>query len=453
LQSIPVVLRPTPPPAPPALAPPELAPPSDRSGERPTGFSTKVSDRASPVASTLYTRIRPVGLVERINIETSADGSVCPTLVVGLGGAGVKFAEKLRQKRAARYTIGDVSPPVRMLGLDTDEQSLAASEGGERLSPEAYEQFVSCRLNRPVHYLRKWDECKHLSSWLDNNYVFEISSSGSTNGPRPLGRLALFEHYRRIALRLKAELDSLLAPVAMAEYLDAAGVKLRRKRPRVYVVSSMGGGTGSGMFLDICYLLRHILNDVGETHPDVQGLLLAGLARGDRGRELQRVNHYALAQDLLTYTQPNAEFRLQLDPTVEPIVFREPPVEAVYFVDSTGEPTAEPNDDLVLDSGVEFVLQSALSRLGAAVDEQAKESSWPMFRGLGWFSLVFPRRRLYRQAAAHIDLAMVDRWMESTVGGVKKSDVDAESARRLDPNLLAKRLLEEADRRLPSPIQ
>jgi hypothetical protein len=51
---------------------------------------------------------------------------------------------------------------------------------------------------------------------------------------------------------------------------------MRSNRPRVYLVAGLGGGTGSGMVLDLAYAVRHRLKRLGYENPDITGLSYIG---------------------------------------------------------------------------------------------------------------------------------------------------------------------------------
>ena len=48
----------------------------------------------------------------------------------------------------------------------------------------------------------------------------------------------------------------------------------------MYVVAALGGGAGSGMFLDLAYTVRFLLRELGYPQPDVVGCFLVPEADG-----------------------------------------------------------------------------------------------------------------------------------------------------------------------------
>ena len=66
-----------------------------------------------------------------------------------------------------------------------------------------------------------------------------------------------------IRSRLREELEACTVPAALTATVKRTGLGLRSTQPRVYVVTSLTGGTGSGMFIDVGYALRKTLVRLG----------------------------------------------------------------------------------------------------------------------------------------------------------------------------------------------
>ena len=121
--------------------------------------------------------------------------------------------------------------------------------------------------------------------------LYRIPRSQVTAGVRALGRLAFVDHYRTIVKRLRTELDGCLNPNALALAGRQTQLGVRSNRPRVYVVASLAGGTGSGMFLDLTYTVRTLLKQIGYEQPEVVGLLFLPPTEGKRTRKAVAGQH------------------------------------------------------------------------------------------------------------------------------------------------------------------
>src|SRR5262249_425622 len=132
------------------------------------------------------------------------------------------------------------------------------------------------RLNRPAHYLKPRRNGRSiLEGWFDSQVLYRIKAGNPlTQGLRSLGRLAFCDHFRTLEQALKSDLESLAHPEPMSQAETHSQLNRRRNRPRVYIVAGLAGGTGSGMFIDVAYTVRHQLKMLGYPDPEVVGVFL-----------------------------------------------------------------------------------------------------------------------------------------------------------------------------------
>ena len=78
---------------------------------------------------------------------------------------------------------------------------------------------------------------------------------------RQFGRLAFFVNYAAIRQQIKVQIEEVLA------YATEHAAEVSPDRIEVVIVTSLAGGTGSGIFLDVAYLVRDLLS-----HPDYDAL-------------------------------------------------------------------------------------------------------------------------------------------------------------------------------------
>src|SRR4029079_16677580 len=111
-----------------------------------------------------------------------------------------------------------------------------------------------------------------------------------------------------------------LEPAALDDAARQTGLGLRSNRPRVYLVASTAGGTGSGMFLDLAYLVRHVLRKLGYNDPEVVGVLLLPPPDRSPAKQLGVANTYADLAELYHYSRPNARYELKVNSRQPPII-------------------------------------------------------------------------------------------------------------------------------------
>ena len=100
---------------------------------------------------------------------------------------------------------------------------------------------------------------------------------------------------------------------------------LRINRPRVYVVAALGGGTGSGMFLDVAYAARHQLKRLGYQQPDVVGLFFLPTADSKRSKPMALGNTFAALRELHHFGSAGVIYTARYAAKQPPLTDAEPP--------------------------------------------------------------------------------------------------------------------------------
>jgi hypothetical protein len=210
-------------------------------------------------------------------------GSYTPTLVVGLGGTGIKV---LRTLKKCLYHYSEQR--IKLLGIDSDD-------GENRKFPElpSLNDGELCILNQDVaiRALARSDagfpDYKHIDEFLPDtfeNYTGirqtvreKVQTRKGAGQFRRAGRLlfdanvnnganlnTLFRDARNELIGLSTRLEKEIAGIQVD-----SGMK-------IFVVSSAAGGTGAGIFLETVALLRSHFN--GSTDIITAFLLLPGAA-------------------------------------------------------------------------------------------------------------------------------------------------------------------------------
>lgn len=236
-------------------------------------------------------------------MSTNPIDGIVPTLYIGLGGTGRNVLLRLRKR--FRKHFNELSELSQFLLIDTDLRNPAPD--GERwedfesvfLRPEAGE-LVDCGI-RPDEFQMAHEACEfrrdpRLRDWVDP--VLWNTFNGMDYGAgmcRQLGRLAFILNYQKIRTAIVSHLRTLakatltcrerqierekrqrktsfdeshnrIAERIKLNGIDAIGHQVFCHSLDVVVVNSLGGGTGSGMFLDLAYLVRDILRDAEFRH-------------------------------------------------------------------------------------------------------------------------------------------------------------------------------------------
>lgn len=268
--------------------------------------------------------------------EQKGPGPIRPAIVIGLGFTGLRIIQQLRHGLEERFGTMDNVPALRLIGIDSDHEAieLAATKVADGLSPLPKEDLIAARLNRSAHYLKPRNNGRMVTEgWFDSQVFYKMTRQPTTMGLRCLGRLAFCDHYRAILKKFQSELDACLDPAAISETLARTGLDKRTNRPRVYIVANLGGGTGSGMFIDLAYAVRARLKRIGYHAPDVTGLLLTPPDNSSTpvdGTAL--ANTFAALTELNHFTDPETVFEAAYDDRHGIIRDAESPFTRVFII-------------------------------------------------------------------------------------------------------------------------
>ncbi|HNX77257.1 MAG TPA: tubulin-like doman-containing protein [Candidatus Rifleibacterium sp.] len=217
-----------------------------------------------------------------------------PALIVGLGGTGKKslinfketFLNSPQIKKA--YAISGKGAPalpdfIDLLCIDTDifdaSQPEDNAKTGTKLTEGEYHQIniqnagqITGNLDSETYnYLYEWFPAKlkhHIGQISQGAHQFRFT-----------GRFGIFVDIQKIFQQIKAKMSKIMARSNVNQ--DDIIVPLTNKQgqiltPEFYVVGSLCGGSGAGMFLDIAYLLKMAYYQLsgGKGKPTIVGIQL-----------------------------------------------------------------------------------------------------------------------------------------------------------------------------------
>jgi eukaryotic-like serine/threonine-protein kinase len=234
---------------------------------------------------------------------TMGEGVLFPSLIVGLGGLGREVLHQLRKSLRKRGGTGETWPHIRLLHVDTDPAALEQAVSGDPDAVLAPEEIFLTTFHRSSYYLKRPRERQQLDEWLPLTPLANVPRDQVTaRGWRALGRLAFVSCAASLETRLRDELEACVAPEALAASARRSGLGLRTTCPRIYVVTSLTGGTGSGMFIDLAYALRRALGQLGYPRAEVVGVLLAAANERSAGASRPVANTFAALAELNYFT-------------------------------------------------------------------------------------------------------------------------------------------------------
>ena len=223
-----------------------------------------------------------------------------PTLFIGIGGVAVRALGTARADRGPVWRSGRAAglaiPAFRHRRRDVEDR--------HRQRPRAL-----CNDSATIYLpLRQASEYRNESTgrfnWLSRRWIYNIPRNLQTQGLRPLGRLALVDHMERVIEQVTRALCAAADPAGIVATAAATALPFQSPAPRVFIVSSTGGGTGSGMVLDFGSIVRQTLRSMQLPDDAICGLLAHVTGRGPQPRDLATANAYALLGELNHYADP-----------------------------------------------------------------------------------------------------------------------------------------------------
>lgn len=241
--------------------------------------------------------------------EDSRLPTVFPTLVVGVGGTGVKTLRYLRRRLKDEFgaRIVDEPPLVQLLGVDT--VPLENRSSVEALHHHEYAYLGGFNAKRVIENLDNFPEIKSWWDWdTKRGLPLGFISTGAKQ-LRTIGRLAFYRRFHSYNSRIETQIDQLKKIQAHQDtHRQGRPSQDQVYLPHVFVVASLAGGTGSGAFLDIACHLRNRLENQARV---IGVLVMPSVFSEDIPSLLQqrriRANSYAALMEL-DYFQSGGKF-------------------------------------------------------------------------------------------------------------------------------------------------
>ena len=381
-----------------------------------------------------------------VSNTSKADQSGGATVAIGLGGTGIDCLKLLKKEVYTRIKPDNYDPKkegdydisfvpkyghIKFLAIDTDITSIKPETKKNDKNEETVDDYaciadnefedISCNNIRSVIYAHDNLNLRNDMQWLSHQEVdgkLPLSikdTSYGAGGIRQVGRFLALEKANVIVNRLTSVISSVR--------------ENSKKGLNIHIFSGIGGGTGSGTFLDICYLLRRVLsNEALEGAvtvcgyfflPDVNMSKPYVKTNNELRRQIQRNGFAALKEldycmnfesngDCWDQYYGNSRFSTQL-----------PPVDLCHLVSAQTESGFIPSDpynyamnvvcDYVLeftaDQGGGFGLDSHMANVKGHlldINLNARNGANYQYAALGASNAIVPYREITTYLATHL---------------------------------------------------
>ncbi len=315
-------------------------------------------------------------------VQFHEGGTFRPTLVVGLGGSGVNTARRLKRLLHERYQVRGL---IGFLFVDTDQGPYGADP---ELAPVDGSEKATIFVHNPEQLLEEYEKNPKLHPYFEyilnsNLDVTMLRNADGAAGIRPAGRFAfhasfdvLYTDYLQPAIHRIMQVRELTS--AMMQGVPQK-VEVEHFKPRIYLICSVCGGTGSAIFMDTAMALRYIMEQNNLDGEIVGVFYLPSVFRNESGisaslMEVIEANAYATLMELEYLCNPHNlqeqkwTFRF---PIIGEYTLREPLVDEVFLVEGTNQQGQFLSDKL---HAFEMVARSLLIDIGSPIGAYARSA-------------------------------------------------------------------------------
>ncbi|KAA9004717.1 hypothetical protein F4V43_10360 [Paenibacillus spiritus] len=234
---------------------------------------------------------------DKIRVDTIDN----PILIIGLGGTGIDALLRLKYQINRRFKLPedpitkkkrDKPDNVEFLAFETNEQDRGKRYRGVGLdSQNEFVLLANAEIGGLLQNRSILDP--YITEWLSPELSITDGMNGAA-GVRQAGRLLLFTKINQVVGAIDKKIKTL-----------SVGTN---KKLMVFLLTGLSGGTGSGTFLDIAYIVRGLIErDYGSAGIDRVNTLgylftpdvnLANKSLSEHTREYVRKNGYAALKEL-----------------------------------------------------------------------------------------------------------------------------------------------------------
>lgn len=296
------------------------------------------------------------GIISRNQQSEQAEAA---TIAIGLGGTGISCLRELKKEvyNKLKPDADNSDIPnykhIKFLALDTDAGSLGDTGSIDTIDSNTEFFNISCpditglldritTLKNEPHL--KWLKTADPKSGISGLSI--LNASAGAGGVRQIGRLLLLQSSRAFTQKLE-------------QIITAARAGLPGDVPlNIHIFTGLGGGTGAGTFMDVCYLVQYVLKKAGlygqaQTCgffflPDVN----VSKAPSTEVKEYVKINGFAAMKELdyaMNYSSNGGEWNQIYDGFT--IISSDAPVKLAHLI------TATAADGAIRDNGYDYAMR------------------------------------------------------------------------------------------------
>jgi hypothetical protein len=367
-------------------------------------------------------------------------------IIIGMGGTGGEVLVRTRRLLINYFGSLENIPIVRFLYLDTDtgwwNEQLTAVERQVRLSevehidlgiPDASGLYRGIEQGNYPNY--RWFAVERLKG--------KARITDGAGAVRQYGRLCFWYHYTTVRDKLRTILNDLRMDAHATFMQTRYGINVKPGL-NVHLVGSLAGGTGSGIFLDVAYLVRKLLQGLGIAGAhQVNGYMLLPQAFQDAVGSKGLANGYAALKELnyyhylynpqgklaAVYGKPVWDVQYTPNETDHVRYESRPPFDYCYLLDTKNAHVDVSRDDIfgMIARSLfhEFTLsfatfkRSLRENIGAHLNRNDSADCPMTFMSFGQSAILIPHREIKQVLAHQLALQAVQQWIDKAAEPVR----------------------------------
>lgn len=342
----------------------------------------------------------------------SRPGPLRPTYLIGLGDYGRETLQAIRYRIIDRFGGLDRVPCWKYIYIDSDPKSVNDALSGPPEQSFQPQEIYHAPLNGVAVYRKHRQSLELISEWLPPERLYSIPRSLAVSGVRTLGRLALAENHLRIASKLKRDIQGLLDLDGLEQTATMTGLEPGIETPQILIFAATGGGTGSGMLIDVAYTCRRLLQEQGIGEQDIFAYLFCGAPSDLATSPSEKANTYAALAEIHHYSHPDTLFTAKYRPGMQPMEDSGAPFQSVYLTRVGRRSPGTIRE--VASRMASYVFNDLATPLGrmltpSRVQQYAKIGT--VFRSFGTYNVWYPRGLMLRIASRQAVQRLIRLWL------------------------------------------
>ena len=329
-----------------------------------------------------------------------------PTIIIGIGTSGLYTIENAQRFYYETYKVNKPDN-VEYLYIETNETNRPS---GTPIGNDIKRVYIS--LDNMADMIKEIKENCEDPTWLPETK--EVLSAGlGAGGVRNCGRLALWGKNQQ-GDNFGNVIQAINNAYANVMHVNNNGANAATK-PSVFITGSLTGGTGAGVFIDMGYLIRHIIQEI----KDVYGLfLLPKEPVVIRGYEVMYGNAFGALKDLEYYNKVGTVYNEKW-PNGFSKKFEGPPFELVQFLSQdyqNGAPAIKTLNGLYKMAGLYLFLNIAgiYDKRRERLVDASGNSLIGKYGTFGLSAIQFPKDQIQELVSCQLSIELLTRLSDST---------------------------------------